>query len=236
MTGRDLVSASARKIGVLASGETLDATDAVDALSELNRMLASWSTKKLAIYQIKEESPLTLTPGTASYTLGSGGSITTRPMSLESALIRSGSTDYPPLSLLTLDEFAAIGNKTVQGIPYSLYDDGGYPSRTIKLYPVPSAADSLILFTKRPLTLVATLDTVLSFPEGYEDALVYNLAVRLAPEYGKALDPLVVKMASDTLNDIKRANSRQAPLLRVDGALQSVGGQFDIVTGDYRRS
>lgn len=234
MTGRDLVLACLRLIGVLAPGETLAAQEATDGLSALNRMLSSWSVEGLLIFATTEESPLTLTPGVASVTLGATGDITTRPIKIEKALIRDGSTDYSPMRMLNVDEYAAIPDKSVQStFPYSFYDDGGYPLRTIKLYPVPSSANQLVLFTSGPLTAIANLDTVLSFPPGYERAFVYNGAIELAPEYARQAPAEVVKVADDSKANIKRQNHR--PLyLRCDEAVLPSGGRFDIMTGDYR--
>lgn len=233
MTGRDLISAQLRKINALAPGESIDAQEAMDGLAETNRMLSSWSNEGLLIYAITAESPIALTPGDATYTLGTSGDITTRPQKIEKAVIRDGSYDLSPMRILTLDEFSAIPNKSAQSTyPYSIYDDGGYPLRTITLYPVPSAAKQLVLFTKRPLTEIASLSTELSFPPGYEDALVYNGAIRLAPEYEKQVSAEVAKIASDALAGIKRANHRPA-LLRCDDAVVGCGG-FDILTGGYR--
>lgn len=219
MTGRDLVSAALRKLGVLASGETPSASEATDGLSEFNRMIDSWSTEKLLVYAVTAEAPLTLVPGQATYTMGVAGDITSRPVRIDRALIRDGQTDYP-VRILSLDEYARIQNKSLQSTyPYGLYDDGGYPQRTITLYPVPNAAKSLILFTDRVLTGLATLDTSVSFPPGYEDACVCNLAVRLSVEYGKAVSEVLAQQAVGSKADIKRANLKPAYLRCDDGVL-----------------
>lgn len=229
MTGRDVVSAALRKIGALAPSESLGASDAADGLSELNRMLSSWSNDGLLIYAITAEVTLTLTGGQATYTLGASGDITTRPQKIEKALIRDGTVDYP-VRVLSLEEFSVIPQKSTQSTyPLDLYDDGGYPQRTITLYPVPFASKSLVLFTKRPLTTISTLDTAVSFPPGYEDALIYNLGLRLAPEYGKAITDVVAMMASDSLAAIKRANHRSGYLKCDAGLVRGAG--FNIYTG-----
>ena len=231
-TGRDLVTASLKKIGALAPSESLASSEASDGLAELNRMIASWSNDGLLLHAITAETPLTLTAGDGTYTLGASGDITTRPQKIESALIRDGSTDYP-VDILTLEEFAAITQKSTQSTyPSALYDDGGFPQRTITLYPVPSAAHKLVLFTKRALTAIATLDTSVSLPPGYEDALIYNLSERLAPEYGKQVPEIVHLIAVETKAAIKRQNHRPS-LLTVDSALRARGG-FDINTGGSR--
>lgn len=197
-------------------------------------MLDSFSNERLLIYAIAQEAAITLTGGQATYTLGAGGNITTRPMEIVSALIRDGATDYP-VDLLSEAEFSAIITKSVQSTyPSSLYDDGGYPQRTITLYPVPSSSKSLILFTKRPLTVLTSIDTVISFPPGYEDALVYNLAIRLAPDYGRPIDPGVAQFAIDAIAKLKISNHKKN-LLKVDAGLMPRGGMFNINTGGYGR-
>jgi hypothetical protein len=234
MTGRDLVTATLKKIGVLASGETPTADEATDALSELNRMLGFWSTEGLLIFATTAETALTLTPGDATITLGASGDITTRPQAIESAVIRDGNTDFP-LKVLTLTEYASITNKSIQStLPEALYDDGGYPQRTITLWPVPSAAKSLVLFTKRALTEIATLDTTVSLPPGYEDTIIYNLAVRLGPDYGRAVSDAVVMMAMETKASLKRANYKPS-VMSMDPAMVGVSGRFNVLTGEYKR-
>lgn len=233
MTGRDLVSASLRLIGALAQGESLEASEATDGLAALNRMIDSWSTEGLIIHVITQENPLTLTAGDSTITMGASGDITTRPQSIESAIIRSGSTDYPPMRKLSVDEYARISNKGVQGIPDSFYDDGGHPQRTITFYPVPAGTFQFVPFTKRPLTTITSLDTTISLPPGYERALVYNGAVEIGPEYGRPLDPRIEAIAIESKAAIKRANHRPS-YLRCDDIPAGSRGAFDINTGDNR--
>jgi hypothetical protein len=234
MTGRDLVSASMRLIGALAAGESPDAQEATDGLASINRMIDSWSTEGLLIYAITQEAALTLTAGDATVTMGASGDITTRPQKIVAAAIRDGSMDYP-VSILSAEEYAAIPNKSVQSTyPTSLYDDGGYPQRTLTLYPVPNAAKSLVLFTKRALSTITSLDTAVSLPPGYERALVYNGALELAPEFGRPVPDAVAMIAMESKAGLKRANHRGS-YLRVDSALMPSPSQFNIYTGDYRR-
>jgi hypothetical protein len=235
MTGRDALSASLRLIGAIAPGESPASQEATDGLATFNRMIDSWSTEGLVIYATTAETPLTLTPGDDSVTMGAAGDITTRPMAIEKAIIRDGTLDFPPMELLTLDEYAAIPDKTLQSTyPLALYDDGGFPQRTLKLYPVPNAANSLVLYTKRALTQIATLDTALSLPPGYERALIYNGALELAPEYGKAVPDAVAMVAQDSKAAIKRANEKPR-YLRCDDIPAGVArsGRYNIFTGGY---
>lgn len=186
------------------------------------------------VYAETQETPFTLTAGVSTVTMGTGGNITNRPQEILRAALRAGSNDYP-VDILTLEEYARITSKGVQSpLPYALYDDGGYPLRTLTLYPVPSSGNQLVLWTKRQISQIATLDTVLAFPPGYEEAIVYNGAIRLAPEYGKAATAEVADIARATRADIKRKNTK-THLLRSDEAILGSHGRFNILTGDYQR-
>ena len=55
------------------------------------------------------------------------------------------------------------------------------------------------------LTTYATLGTSQSLPAGYDDALAYNLSVRIGPEYKSPPNDVLVSLAADTLKFIRRA-------------------------------
>lgn len=237
MTGRDLLTGALRTLGVLSTGESLSASDASDGLQTLNDLIDSFSNERLLIHTVTEEAELTLTAGQGSYTLGTGGDITTRPQSIDGALIRDDSAspaiDYP-LHMLTDAEWQRITQKDTEStIPTEIHIDGGYPLRTAHLYPVPSASKKLVLYTLRPLTRIATLDTELSLPPGYARMLKFNVVLDLAPEYGRQVDAMTLKAAQESKEVIKRQNHRLR-LLRTDPALQMSRG-FNIYTGDYNR-
>lgn len=236
MTARDLIIASLRLLGAVAPGENVAASEAAEGLASLNRMIDSWSTEQLLIYARNKEAPYTLTPGTATVTVGPSGNINVpRPMWIETVTLLDAvaNTEYP-LDMLTQEQFASVCLKVQQTqYPAYVYDDGGFPLRTLTLYPVPSAANKLILYTMRPLSRIATIQDVIDLPPGYEDALVHNLALRLAPEYGRMSSPELQANAVETKAGIKRANHR-TQLLRVDEAIQS-RGHYNIYTGGYTR-
>lgn len=232
MTGRDLVTASAKLLGVIAQGETLNADEAVDGLASINRMLDSWSNEGLLINAITQESPFTLTAGDGTVTLGTAGDISNRPMSIHSAIIRDGGTDYN-LNSMSLTEYNSISDKSVASLPSYYIDDGGYPLKTLYLYPVPSAAYQLILWTKRAITQIATLDTALSMPPGYERAIIYNAAIELSSEYGRPVAEIIFKIANESKSILKRSNYKTEYLKTDEAMLQP--GRFNILTGDYTR-
>lgn len=233
MTGRELITGALRLIGAIASGETASADEATDALSALNGMLDSWSLEKLILYARTEE-VFTLVGAQQTYTIGSTGDFnTTRPLSIEEARIRVSNVDYP-VEIIGLEKWSAIANKTLTSTyPIMLYPEFTNPLATLKFWPIPDAANSVVLWSWKTLTQIATLNTTIALPPGYERALRYNLAIELAPEYGKSVSAEVASSALESKSNIKRINFKPA-MLFVDSAL--LGGRngkgFNIYTGE----
>jgi hypothetical protein len=77
-----------------------------------------------------------------------------------------------------------------------LYHNPTYPLSTVYLFPPPDSADTLYLNMQAKLVEITsqTQQLELTVPTEFEEALIYNLSFRLAPEY--AVEP------SDTVSDI----------------------------------
>lgn len=234
-TALDLIQASMRMIGVLASGESLSANEATDALSSLNRMLATWSNENLLIYS-KTLETFTLVSNQQSYTMGSGGNFnTTRPQLIENASLRTTSSSTAldlPIEIIDKDQWASISVKSIaSSIPTKLFVQSTYPLATLWLWPIPSDANTLVLWSWKTLSSIATTAATVDLPPGYEDAIIWNLAVRLGPEYGRPADPMVVAEAAESKAAIKRMNHKPQ-LLTIDSALLSHRPTFRWLTGE----
>jgi hypothetical protein len=226
----DLIKGSLRLIGVLASGETPSAEESTDALSKLNNMIKSWNVEGLLVFKVTREE-FTLTSGQSSRTMGSGGNFnSTKPNKIIRVGLKQGTTETP-IKIYTAIEWAEISQKSLSGTPQGIYPEGTHPLETINFYPVPSAADTLVLYSEKPISSALALSDTLSMPDGYEDALEHNLAVRLAPEYGKTLDPLVYELAKTLKTQLKRKNSKPR-LMKSDAFGMTNGGAFNFETGE----
>lgn len=232
-TARDLIKGALRLIGAIATGENPSADEISDGLNALNDMVDSWSNEGLTIHQrVREE--FTLIPDTQEYTLGIGGNFnTSRPMKIEYASIQMNSGDVfeIPIDVINFEQWSQITQKnTLSSIPTKLFCAGTYPLERVSLWPVPSEANKLVLYSWKPLSAFTSANTEVSFPEGYKRALRYNLAVELSPEYGK--DPMasVVNSAREAKENIKRMNIRPH-YLAADGAIRG-NKKFNIYSGD----
>lgn len=236
MTVRQLITSSLRLIGVLASGETLPAADGADALSVLNDLLDAWRAERLTLFE-QQRTENTLVGGTQRYTIGTGGAWNQqRPLWIDAAGALFPDGLEIPIKLYSRDEWAEQALKDLDSnIPEGIFYNPAFPLGEIDVWPVPDDATmKVVLYApKSGLTSVASLDTVISMPPGWAKALRYNLALDLAPEYGRQADPAVVATAIDAKATIKRANILPEDLA-IDPALSAGGGAWDWRTGDYR--
>lgn len=174
----DVVKSALRLIRVTDADETPAASDSSAALFALNSLLGRWSAQPNTIYQSGEIS-ITLTPGDGEYTIADLGSEITR---VEQAFIRQDNTDIE-LLIFTKSEYESIPDKSSGGTPSVLH----YTRESgVKLWPVPSVADTLRLIVLEPYASVALSDSI-TMPAEYLDALIFSLAKRIAPEYGQGL-------------------------------------------------
>jgi hypothetical protein len=205
-TARDLIKGSLRLIGAIAAGETPSAAEQADALSTLNEMLDSWSLERLAVpARIREEFAVSTSP----VTMGSGADLdTARPIRIEAAAVMINNVEHP-IEVVGHDEWSEIKQKSLTStLPTHLYPQGTTPLETINLWPMPSGSVTLVLYSWKALSQLATATSDVELPNGYLRALRYNLAIELAPEYGKVASAEIAKIAKESKENIKRANKR----------------------------
>lgn len=233
-TAAEIIESALRKLGVIASGEDPSSAEQADGLASLNQMLASFSNESIFLFSDNEET-FTLTPSTSSYTMGSGGDFnTTQPIKITDARLQVNTSNPAyemPISILTLPEWKKIVQKNISStLPSAIYVEYGAALATINVYPVPSAAQSLILNSRKVVQSFASAATAVAMPPGYERLLVFNLAVEVASEYGQEASPTVQRIAKESKAMILRNNS-ESPILKNEIADLINGAPFNWLTG-----
>lgn len=234
-TALDLIQGALRPLNVLTGNTSLTAQESSDALQALNWMLDSWSNEDLTIYHVTRET-FTLTSGKNPLTYGTGGDLNSpRPTRIMKATVTISSVDYP-LEIIGYDDYEEIRLKTLQTAwPVYLYYEPDYPLGKVYTWPV-NTGNVLTVATEKPLTNFATIYDTVSLPPGYADAIRYNLAVRLAPEYQITAGADLVALAEKTKKSIKHTNGRMPPTMQSDPSLRSdaLAGGWIIYTDGYR--
>jgi hypothetical protein len=223
MTALDIIKRSMRLLGVYAIGEAPSSDEANDCLTALNQMLDSWANENLFVYA-KTLDVVPLVANTASYTVGpSGGVITPRPVEvLASSYIDYQSVSYQ-LMIATLSDYNSIPIKTqALGIPFELYVLPNVPNVTLNLWPVPSAAMTLNLWSNKQIQSFATVTDTITLPPGYERALAYSLAEEMGPEFDAVVSPDIKAKALQARKVLKRTNT-EVPRLRIPAGIPMGG-------------
>jgi hypothetical protein len=229
-TARDIIKKSLQKIGVLIKSEAMSDDEAQDGLYALNALISSWSNDSLVLYSRTWETfNNVIIPNDGNYTIGIGQEINTiRPNTIVSAYVSLSGTDYE-LTVVDDEFYNSLSMKTINGFPCFINFDNGYPVARIRLYPVPQQVFSLTLITEKAITQLTSLDTVISFPNGWERALIFNLALDLAPEYSRAIDPYLLQTANKSLGMIRT----QVAKVRSMDSYVNVQARFNIYSGTY---
>lgn len=198
-TAQTLIKASLRAINAIATGETPTAAEMADGLEALKIMLRSWSGENIMVYSISQDT-LTMT-GASSYTIGSGGDAdTTWPVEIKGAVV---DTDYN-LKIIGEARYRSLARES-NTIPGYLYYNPVYPLGV--LYPYGTGGSSMVIDSLKALSDPATITTDVAFPTSYDAAIKFNLAVHLAPEFGKQPSPLILKLAQDSKRVISSKNA-----------------------------
>lgn len=245
-TAYALVRHALRLCGVIDAHEAVPPGEGQDGLEALNAMLDTWRLERLLIYVVDRQ-VFTLTANQQTYTLGPSGTFNTtplygattpRPLKLEGAGLLD-QTQAPalevPLYLLSDQEYREIRLKGLTSSwPQWVSYDPTQPLGTVYFWPGPTVTRQVALYLWRPLARWATIHTDLTLPEGYEEAISYNLARRIAPEYGVQLLPDVVGTAIDTKAVIQRFNTVATELVLDDRCpgLTGVRSHFHELTGE----
>ena len=237
----DFAARALRLLGVIDPTETPSAEDAETAFDCLNDWIDQLGTERQSIYFITR-TVHTLSNGTASYTIGSGGTINmARPVWIDNVGLIIDTADPTPVEiairLMTDDEWAQRSQKTltsnlVQGIWY----DHNWSSGLARIYvwPIPNLdSTQLVLYTPTALTEFADLSTDYTFPPGYRTAILWNLANELAPFYPAVQpDPRVAKKADEKLAWLKRANLRLSEVY-IDRAILQRRGAGTVTNSQF---
>ena len=110
-----------------------------------------------------------------------------KPLDVLHARLNNGEDSFTVLQPLSREQYFALPNRLTAGSPTHYYFDRQLSNGVLYLYPVPNDPHKWVELTVA--RYVEDFDTASDdpdFPQEWLDALVWNLAKQLAPNYGKA--------------------------------------------------
>ena len=220
-TAQVLIKGALRNIGAIATGETPTSDELADGLEALQMMLDHWSSKNIMIPYITNEA--ITTTGAESYTWGTGGTIATaRPESIIGAYV----SDDRVLKVVDQAKYRQLRISGSGGETEWVWYSPEFPLG--KLYIWPTGSETIYIDSLKALSEPALITTSVEFPSGYDEAIKYNLAVRMAPEYGKAVSNEIMSLAASGLQSLEnRAFSAQMATVDLD-VIRIAHGRYNI--------
>ena len=194
--GTDVINEALLLLGVIYPGQTISAEALATAELGCNMMLGEWSAQGLAVFSVAKITKA-LVSGTATYTIGTGATWNTpRPEKIEAWAVTSSSgfagsgKPVDPATFVTIARDRSAIGSIIEALNY----DAAYPVGTLTLYPIPNGG-TLELWVWQQFAFISDFTAAIDFPPGYLKAIVYNLAVDLAPKFGRPLDPTIATVA-----------------------------------------
>jgi hypothetical protein len=193
LTNFDIAQDALRKLGVVAQDEAPTADELQTAMRQLDRMLKAWQSRGFMLWTVTSMTvPLTTA---ASYVLSPP-----RPVALQSVRLKRGGIEMPMVEL-NREEYDRLPQKASTGTPTQWYYDRQRETGTIYVWPVLAVAggETLEITYVRELADVVPSAEV-DVPGEWWDAVIYNLAARLADDYSVEV-PNVIALAQIELRN-----------------------------------
>ncbi len=214
----DLITDALCELNVFMPGESIPNSDAQLGLRSLNGLLGSWAQQSLTIPVIARHIfPLVVGQGGPDdpYTIGSGGNFDVPRPANQQSVVRAAawlpaSSLEVPIAVLTDQQWDNLAIKSLAGtMPTQIFYAPTFTSGlgSIYVWPVPTVTTyQLVLYLQQALGSFADLTTAYQMPPGYRDALMYDLARRLASPNGREVSQDLKDKADHALMVIKRSN------------------------------
>lgn len=246
ITARDLITLALKQAGILGVGQTALAEDINDCFTLLQQMVGQWQKRRWLVPALVDIS--TIGNGNKSNTIGIGGYWNvTRPSDIKGGYVLQLNTGATPVSLpltkiFSYEEYIQIAIKNLTTLPSHFFYDNAWAGGlgNIFIWPIPTSAYECHLLIEAQLgwPLPATtpptpntgLDTVFSLPLEYQEALFYNLALRISEMYQFPASAGTMKLAKTSVNTIISANT-QVPKMSMPPTLKR-GKSFNIFNAD----
>lgn len=239
-TFRTIGKRALQVIGVLGEGDDMTATQGEIALFHGQNMIDAWAVDRLTL-AVQTRTVFTLTSGSSTAMLGPSGADVTmvRPVYIDAVnYIVPGTSPVveSPIAIMNSDQYDALSIKALSSaLPTQCFYQTSLTTvlGTLTFWPVVSQNVQIVIYTPTAIGVPVDLDSVLIGPSGYQDALLYQLALRLITPFAVDISdlPLLPEQAKQAFNAIKRVNVMPG-LLGMDPALALRGGagSYNVLT------
>lgn len=223
----DLMYRAARMARVLKSpGQGLSPSESQEFLGILNAMVDGFKTEALMIpYTRRTLMPVVLNQKVYGVGPGQDWDIERPEKITRCGFLIPGATSSSEIQMhiiLSYEEYADYVIKEVtSNFPLVLYYEASSPFGAATLWPVPSQAGQVAIYTPQFLSEFSTPDDILYARAGVREMLMYNLAVAIHEVYPeRPMAPSVETNAYETKRKVKANQLTPMRIRSDDGAIQ----------------
>jgi hypothetical protein len=243
-TARDLITLALKQAGILGVGQTPLAEDTNDCFTLLQQMIGQWQIKRWLVPALMDI--FTIGNSAKSNPIGPGQFWNVpRPNDIKGGYIKQLNTGITPVSLplrkiFSYEDYIQIAVKDLNSLPTRFFYDAQWPIGNIYLFPIPNNTYECHLLVEtqlgwplpatNPPTAGTGLDTLFSLPLEYQEAIFYELSIRISAMYQYTASIETLRLAKIAMNAI-RVNNTQIPKLGMPRALKR-GKSFNIFNAD----
>lgn len=188
----DIIEDAFSLLGIAAEGEALSNDMIVRGNRALNMLVKNWQID--VDLWIKTRGTLVAVAAQESYTMGSGGNFTTRPLRILDMQFSQTSGDIP-MNEMSRQEYYELSLKSSAGTPTNFYYDPQLTTGTLFVWPALASSESgSFKFTyARSIEDFDTSTDDPDFPQEWLLALSFGLAEILGQHYGVLTDNVIRK-------------------------------------------
>lgn len=192
LTRNQIIEAALRKLGVLAIGQTPETEQYTNGQIALNALISAFQALGMHLWARKDYT-VTLVASQRDYTIGVGQTINTPfPLKIQTAILElTTGGAMRELVPMAYQDFRTLNTESV-GIPVNYTYQPKINLGVLSLWPMADSTAAsnytLQLTYQRPFEGFTASTETPDFPQEWQLALIYNLAMTLAPEYGIPLE------------------------------------------------
>src|SRR5208337_4276195 len=198
-TSQDIINEAAELIGVVSPSGMVNNADAQSCLRTLNLMLSAWSANEVSARAYFTET-FAINGGQREYLWGAGAPDFNSPRPDQVITAGLQYINYGnlivPMEVIGSDQYQSFGDRLiVTGPPNFAYVSYQMPNIIVDMYPIPDQGYDIIFTSIKDLAGMTSLNTPFSLDPIYYQPMVYNLAVAIAPKFGKKPNQTIISAA-----------------------------------------
>jgi hypothetical protein len=231
-----IINEAAELLGIVSPSGMENSDDLQSCLRSLNLMLSAWSADQISARAYVTET-FTIIANKRQYQWGLGAPDfnSQRPMQVITCNLQY--TQFGnllvPMEVIGSDHYQAFGDSLIViGPPNFVWPDPQMPNMLMNFYPIPDQGYNVVITSVQDLAGMTSLSTDFSIDPIYYEPMVYNLAIYIAPKFGKNPSKLILDRARTSYQTLGKVVSPDM-YYSSDFPLTRAGTNAPILDGGY---